>query len=332
MTPEIEASAQSTPLEIVQKGLLPNGKPRFGFSKVEHSSGAVSIRGFEVHGMVNRFDSLYRLDVSEEKLVDLYRQEIGMSDKQIGSIEVHIIGEGVLPLKNLTRKQRKELFPYGNPLKTPLEKFFGERDTYAVINYVDGRNLVIFYPVVIWSDLNRDKKTILSYARRIQRTPQSESKISRLKAKILEFITGEGYVRKESNMPKLSDDQTEFFRITKRFLNYIEKAPIDRITKFLDRFGQIRAGKTSLRNLVHEGAHIQQDSEKKRHPLLAQSWFVEILYFLARFSKTAENYLEKKAEEEEERVRKKPKWFDVVDFKINQPLNPPAETELPKAA
>ncbi len=257
------------------------------------------------HGKLNTHDSQYRFDINVGKFADLYQQEIGLSAEQIGKIELHIIGEGVLPLKNLTKKDRKELFPFGNPLKTRLEKFFGGRDVYAVTHDVEGRTLIVFYPVVLWSDLNKDRNTILKYVRKRQKDPQT---------------------------PELQDKQTEIFKITKRFLRYLEKAPAERVGKFLERLGTIRANKILLRNIIHEGAHVQEDSAKKRHPLLEESWFIEIIYFLERFSKKAHDYLEKKAEEEEERVGRKPQWFDVVDFKINKPENPPVTLDSTKKA
>ncbi len=278
------------------------------------------VKPIDYRGNVNSSGSPINVEIDRLGTAILYQQELGFTPAEIADVEIYVIGEGNMTEIEPDRKKRKELFPYGSPKKGRLQKYLGEEDTYAVSDVIKDKDdegkqreraLVVIYLSVLWSDFKRDKSTILSYSKKRQKE-----------------------LTQPSSMPSaaLSDNDAKFLEVSKRLLKYLEIAPLERISGFLDRLAEIKARREILGDIVHEGAHLEESRHKKIHPLLENKWFLSALYFLARFNKRAYNYLEKKAEEEEERVTNKSIYFEIVDFKINKPQSETPKVSKPLAA
>lgn len=287
------------------------------------------IRGYHKHGNVSLHDSPYSFEVNVDRFVQLLRNEFNVPDEIIARIEIHIVGEGKMSEIAPTKKERKELFPFGNPMKTSFAKGLGDTDIYAVKNdeVSDDRLLMIFYPGLLWRNFNRDKRDILGYVRK--RIREQKNVLSSAKE-------GQEPVSVAKRWEEL-DKKTELFSIGKRMGRYLNSSPVDRVEAFLNRFVAIKEAIDLLKWVVHEGDHIAKDHVEKKESFLNRKGFLPIfvnnlLYFLARYIVSVENFLEGRAMGAEERIAKKSKYFDLIDFRINTPAPQTTETEIFKKA
>jgi len=280
-------------------------------NSLEHLSPAepliLPIKDVSYRGDVNRPGAPISMEIDRLGTAKLFKQELGFTPAEVAEVDLYVIGEGNMTQIEPDKKKRKKLFPYGSPKKGPLQKLLREEDTYAVSDLVKEKDdegkeknvaYVIIYLSVLWSDFNKDKDKILSYSKKRQKE-----------------------LAKPSAIPAatLEDKDLNLLNISKRMLRYLEIAPLDRISRFLDRLGEIRSRREILGDIVHEGVHLEEDRHEKKHPLLKKKGVIDVLYFLSRFSKRAHDYLEKRAEQAEERVTNKSPWYDIVYFAIDSP-------------
>lgn len=288
--------------------------PQYGVSEGQRETQAPMIRGYQKHGNVSLYDSPYKFEVNVERFVELLQTEFNLPPEIIGKVEIHIVGEGKMSEIAATRKERRELFPFGNPMKTPLEKRLGDEDIYAVKNdeVGDDRLLIIFYPLLLWRDFNRDKRAILSHVRKRIREQRSA----------LNSASQEESVSIAKKWEAL-DNQTELLSISKRMGRYLDNAPIDRVETFLNRLIAIKASRNLLRWVAHEADHIAKDEVEEKESLLNKKGFASrtinrLLYFLARYNNSVEKFLEGRANNAEERIEKKSQYADLIKFEITQ--------------
>jgi len=293
MTPEIETSTQSDPLEIIQKGFLPNGKPLFGFVKTEAQSLPVSIRGVHPHGKINTQDAPYGIDINVPRFVELLERGFDLPRDIIERIEINIIGEDKR-MDEYTKQERKDLFPYGSPIKNYFQKkFLREEDLWALVNPTEDKIFFIIYGNLLWRVFNGDKRKLADYLGRKVKYPQDlldENKVAAI------------------------DQKTREIKVSGKRIRYLSKNSIR-----LDRLVTVIAKRELREAVVHESTHIDEDENRNPNSFWNKEWIGRVLYAVERFLPSVHEFLEGKAERKEKELGKKHDYFDLIDFKINKP-------------
>lgn len=277
------------PEGVTQVGVWPNGKPRYAFT--EHLERPITLHGVYPHGKINTHDAPYEFNLDAPKLVKLMQTEYGFTPEEIGRVEVHIIGEGKMSEIEPNPKERKLLFPEGNPIRTFRDRITqGDDGLIATTNVEGDRILLIFYPNFIWWLYKSDRRAIVSFLGHKER-----------------FL---------SDVAAL-DQKTTAIRVTEKRIGYMDRAKEPSSSfKRLDRLIEAIVNRDSRQDPIHEIAHLKE--RLRNHKNFPNSTIIlKLLYFLSRFNNSVYKFLEDYAEKEEERVAKKSDWFGLVSFRIN---------------
>lgn len=215
--------------------------------------------GFTPYGKVNTADSTYQIHINTPAYTRFLQKEFGMKSRDIGRINIHVVGEK--PYK-LAKEQRKFLL---DPALC---------DGYGGIKEDDEGQPqhIIIYASKVWADVNRDKNLMVSLARRSKTQNLTEKSWNKLR------------------------ERTKLFPVEPRMESYIQKAPVERVEEFLNRLIVIKAKKVIREILIHESSHAReyQTSWAKASKKLKKTGLVN--WFLDQIAERDEDRLTRKKE------------------------------------